>query len=95
MADKAGGAVVLAQLQVAFLVVWSFSCLQNLVADWGQDVDHGVSSSLNNSAGALSTADFPICSVLTAASTSSRRIGRASSSGICGQSSTDESLSVS
>ena len=41
-----------------------------------------------NSAGMLSTtADFPIFSALTAASTSSRRIGYYSSSGICGQSS--------
>ena len=42
-----------------------------------------------NSACMLSTpADFPIFSALTAASTSSRRIGYCSSSGICGQSST-------
>ena len=42
-----------------------------------------------NSAGMLSTpADFPIFSVLTAASSSSRRIGWCSSSGFCGQSST-------
>ena len=42
-----------------------------------------------NSAGMLSTpADFPIFSALTAASTSFRRIGWCSSSGICGQSST-------
>ena len=49
-----------------------------------------------NSAGMLSTpADFHIFSALTAASTSSRRIGRCSSSGICGKSSTIESPSVS
>ena len=49
-----------------------------------------------NSAGMLSTpADFPIFRALTAASTSSRRIGRCSSSGICGQSSTIGSPSVS
>ena len=42
-----------------------------------------------NSAGMLSTlADFPIFSALTAAFTSSHRIGWCSSSGICGQSST-------
>ena len=41
-----------------------------------------------NSAGMLSApADFPIVSALTAASTSSRRIERCSSSGICGLSS--------
>ena len=49
-----------------------------------------------NSAGMLSTlADFPIFSSLTIASTSSRRIGWCSSSGICGQSSTIGSPSVS
>ena len=48
-----------------------------------------------NSAGMLSTpAVFPIFSALTAASTSSRRIGWCSSSGICGQSSTIGSPSV-
>ena len=57
MADKADGSVVQAQLQVAFL--WEcdnwglsprgrpFSCLLNLVADCGQDVNHGFSSSLD------------------------------------------------
>ena len=34
-------------------------------------------------------ADFPISSAVTATSTSSRRIGRGSSFGICGQSLTD------
>ena len=49
-----------------------------------------------NSAGMLSTpADFPIFSALTAASTSSRRLVWCSSSGICGQSSTIWSPSVS
>ena len=49
-----------------------------------------------NSAGMLSTpADFPIFSALTSASTSSRRIGCCSSSGICGQSSTIGPHSVS
>ena len=49
-----------------------------------------------NSAGMLSTlADFPTFSALTAASTSSRRIGRCSSSGICGLSTTIGSPSVS
>ena len=42
-----------------------------------------------NSVGMLSTpADFPTFSALTAASTSSHRIGWCSSLGICGQSST-------
>ena len=57
MADEAGGSVVLAQLQVAFL--WEsdnyglslcgrpFSCLPNLVADCGQDVNHGFFSCLD------------------------------------------------
>ena len=57
MADKSDGSVVLAQLQVAFL--WKcvnyglspcgrpFYCLQILVADLGQDVNHGFSSSLD------------------------------------------------
>ena len=57
MADKVDGSVVLAQLQVAFL--WEcdnkrlcpcgrpFSCLSNLVADCGQDVNHGFSSCLD------------------------------------------------
>ena len=49
-----------------------------------------------NSAGMLSTpADFLIFSALTAASTSSRSIGRCSSSTIYGQSSTIGSPSVS
>ena len=49
-----------------------------------------------NSAGMLSTpADFPIFSALTAASICSRRTGWCSSSGICGQSSTVGSPSVS
>ena len=49
-----------------------------------------------NSAGMLSMpADFPIFSAFTAASTSSRRIGWSYSSGICGQSSTIGSPSVS
>ena len=49
-----------------------------------------------NSAGILSTpADFPIFSALTAASTSSRRIGCFSSSGICRQASIIGSPSVS
>ena len=48
------------------------------------------------STGMLSTpADFPVFSALTAASISSRRIGRCSSSGIYGQSSTVGSPSVS
>ena len=48
-----------------------------------------------NSAGILSMpADFPILSALTAASTSSRRIGWCSSSGIWGQSTTIGSPSV-
>ena len=48
-----------------------------------------------NSAGMLSTpADFPILSALTAAFISSRRVGRCSSPGICGQSGTIESPSV-
>ena len=47
-------------------------------------------------AGMLSTpADFTIFSALAAASTSSHRIGLCSSSGICGQSSTIGSTSVS
>ena len=57
MADEADGSVVLAQLQVAFL--WEcdnqesnprgrpFSCLPNLVADCGQDVNHGFSFCLD------------------------------------------------
>ena len=50
----------------------------------------------NNYAGLLSTPTvFSIFSALTAASTSSRRIGRCSSSRICGQSSTIGSQSVS
>ena len=49
-----------------------------------------------NSAGMFSTpADFPVFSALTTASTSSRRIGRCSASGICGQSSTVGCPSVS
>ena len=49
-----------------------------------------------NSAGMLSApADFPISSALTAASISSCRIGRCSSYGICGQSSTIEFILVS
>ena len=38
-------------------------------------------------------ADFPIFSALTASSASSRRIGRCSSSGICGQSNPHQSHS--
>ena len=57
MADKADGPAVLAQLQVAFL--WAcdnlglspcgqpFPCVPNLVADCGQDVNHGLSSCLD------------------------------------------------
>ena len=49
-----------------------------------------------NSAGMLSTsADFPILSALTDASTSSHRIGGCSSSGVYGQSNTIGSPSVS
>ena len=49
-----------------------------------------------HSAGMLSMpADFPFFSAMTAASTSSHRIGWCSSSGICGQSSTIGSPSVS
>ena len=57
MADKADGSVVLAQLKVAFLwecdneglspCGWPFSCLPNLVADFGQDINHGFSSFLD------------------------------------------------
>ena len=57
MADKADGSVVLAQLQVAFHwecdnlglspCSWPFSCLPNLVADCGLDVNHGFSSCLD------------------------------------------------
>ena len=51
---------------------------------------------LTNSAGMLSTpAEFSIFSGLTAASISSRRIGSGSSPGICGQSSTIKSPSIS
>ena len=58
MADKADGSVVLAQLQVAFLwecnnkglsqCGWSFSCLPNLVADCGHDVNHGYVALIQN-----------------------------------------------
>ena len=75
-----------------------FSCLQDLLQTKVRTSIMASPPSLTNSAGMLSIpADFPIFKTLTAASTSSRSIGRGSSFGtcICGQSSTVGSSSVS
>ena len=86
MADKAGGSVVLAQLQVAFL--WecvneglSPCSLHSPVFQIFSQIEVRMSiialpPAWTNSAGMLSMpADIPIFSALTAASTASRRIG--------------------
>ena len=86
MADKADGSVVLAQLQFAFLwecdnyglshVVGHSPVFQILLQIVVRMSIMASPPAWTNSAGMLSTpADFPIFSALTAASTSSHRIG--------------------
>ena len=98
---KADSFVVLAKLHVAFLWEFDIKLLSHppvfqILLQIEVRMSNMASPAWTNSASMLATpADFPIFSALTAASTTSRRIGWRSSSSICGQSSTIGSPSVS